>query len=454
MNNKIVLSKKRGFWINFLLVFLAALLVRLIFIAIFISSHPEVYNNDKWGSAELGWVAVNFYEGRGFSSPFQAGDTPTAFFAPLVPLIWSLVFHITNGATGKSEAVIIIIQAAIGAFLVSTIWACAYHVERKDSSRLKGFAFWVGFLFILWPESILRTINSWYFIWQDVGLALLVYCGMLWFDKPAFKYAACMGFIAGFIANVNPVPVPIYLVILIYPLWNQRVRSWAIMRNILISLVIAGTCVAPWIIRNYLIFDQIIPMRSNFGLELWQGNNPKGGIRQNWLSPHPIINAEELNSYKEMGEVGYFRSDLMKALNFIRTNPAITMKRVIGRIYVTWFTDIFDTWSWFPGNKWWNSGIYSISLSLCMIFTAILSLAVVIYGLLTKKLSGLPYTPIYISIFLFIPLSYYFTLASPDYVESLRSWLAFLAVYVLRIVWGESSFINFICRPQPLESNQ
>ena len=37
------------------------------------------------------------------------------------------------------------------------------------------------------------------------------------------------------------------------------------------------TCVlgiVPWTARNYAAFGQLVPVKSNFGLEFWLGNNP------------------------------------------------------------------------------------------------------------------------------------------------------------------------------------
>ena len=60
----------------------------------------------------------------------------------------------------------------------------------------------------------------------------------------------------------------------------------------------------PWTIRNYRVFGKFIVLRSNFGLELWLGNNP--AVPDTW-SPwlHPNDSLEEAQKYKRMGEIAY-----------------------------------------------------------------------------------------------------------------------------------------------------
>jgi len=72
---------------------------------------------------------------------------------------------------------------------------------------------------------------------------------------------------------------------------------------------------APWTIRNYCVFGKFIVLRSNFGLELWLGNNPNVVDGMSQFS-HPNDNPEEAEKYKRMGEIAYMAEKEARSLHF------------------------------------------------------------------------------------------------------------------------------------------
>ena len=65
------------------------------------------------------------------------------------------------------------------------------------------------------------------------------------------------------------------------------------------------------------------------------------------------------------------------------------------------------------------------------IASAILLLAIVIGGLATGRLHGVPFGYLFGSVLLFLTLPYYFTSANDYYSYGARLWLLFLAVLVI-----------------------
>ncbi|MDA0577098.1 MAG: hypothetical protein O3B24_03260 [Verrucomicrobia bacterium] len=66
------------------LVFLTGFLARL-FVAYGLEGIRSWHDVDHGG--ELGRIAVNIAEGRGFSDPFGSTGQPTAWFSPIVPML-------------------------------------------------------------------------------------------------------------------------------------------------------------------------------------------------------------------------------------------------------------------------------------------------------------------------------------------------------------------------------
>ena len=68
--------------------------------------------------------------------------------------------------------------------------------------------------------------------------------------------------------------------------------------------------------RNYEVFHRLVPVRDNFGLELWLGNHE--GVTGRFDSDFPILNPGE---YNRLGEIAFMDSKRDIALEFIAQHP-------------------------------------------------------------------------------------------------------------------------------------
>ena len=95
-------------------------------------------------------------------------------------------------------------------------------------------------------------------------------------------------------------------------------------KHVAAALLVFAIGLVPWTIRNYRVFGKFIVLRSNFGLELWLGNNPDvTDTCRTWL--HPNDNPEEAEKYKRMGEIAYMAEKQHEAFAFMRTHPLDTL---------------------------------------------------------------------------------------------------------------------------------
>jgi hypothetical protein len=413
---------------GFALVFAIAAIVRVSFFLLW-----NAYLPIEFDAAELAKVAINLYEGRGFTSPWFPHEEPTAIFAPLIPALYSILMHIGGGPNADTARLITIINIVPSSLAVACYWLIARQLTLRASDLPGYFPVVVALVFSFWPESLFRFLDLWYYVWQEAAIAALVYSSFLWIDRQSIRNGLIIGTVAGVAAYINPVPLPVFAVALITPfVVNRKNQLGSRLRAGVIAGLVATTIIAPWTIRNMLVFDSFIPMRSGFGMELRQGNNPVGSIRQNSTSIHPSLKKEELEKLQSMGEPAYTQWASRQAKDYIRTHPSETLVRVAQRFYVTWFTDIFDQWSWFPEQQWWNQCCLSDrALRVTTILTALVPLVIVVGGLARGYLRGLPYIVIFISLFLFLPLPYYFTQANDVFSQFVRPWLGMLALIVV-----------------------
>lgn len=92
---------------------------------------------------------------------------------------------------------------------------------------------------------------------------------------------------------------------------------------------------APWTIRNFTQLHAFIPLRSNVGYELWQGNRP--GSDGFFLADlHPNVNKTEFARYQKLGEVGYMREKSQIAKALIGADPQRFVQLTVKRIFDFW----------------------------------------------------------------------------------------------------------------------
>lgn len=412
-----------------LLIFVAALSLRIAFFAVQSMDRPALWSRTApFNLDEMGNIAMNLAQGRGYSSPFGPGSTPTAWLCPLIPLLWAFVIKCVGSATGHTALIIGFIDTIPSAACVVVYWLIARHLLR-GSPALRRTAFLVAVLFCVWPESFYELDFFWYFPWQELATALMVLLGMRWIDRPSFRTVIPLGIAGGILALINATPMPIFVVILLLPVFKSGAARWRVFGLGTAGAILSLLIVMPWMVRNAVVFHTLVPLRSNAGFQFWEGNNIHGCVRENASSMQPSIQSTQLKRYQAMGEIAYSRSGFPMTFAYIKTHPRQAFVRTLERAYVFWLTDVLDHWRWDKGmKKWWNQGRPAIVKALSSTLAAWGLVILTIWAFVSKRVKNLPYKGIFISILFFLPLPYYFTLAENEYSQILRSWLLLLVI--------------------------
>jgi hypothetical protein len=85
-----------------------------------------------------------------------------------------------------------------------------------------------------------------------------------------------------------------------------------------------------------LVFHKFVPLRSNFALELWVGNNDSYD-ENSQVVPPPDPAREELREYIRVGETAFMAEKWRTATVFIRTHPRLEAA-LWGRRFVAMWT--------------------------------------------------------------------------------------------------------------------
>lgn len=405
-----------------------ALAVRLAFL-LFLSMRYPV----RLDGSELGAVAQNIAAGRGFSSPFGPGDSPTAHFGPVVPYIWAAVFSITGAATSASANVIRGLQAIASALAVVLYALAADRVRRRWPVLPPATPVMIGLVMAFWPESILRLTNTWYNHWQEAGLALMVFLGMVWIDRPSYRTAIAVGASAGLLALINPSPAIVLAPILATPLFAAGSTGLRALRPAVAGGLVALLLVIPWTVRNYVVFGEVIPIRGNMNLELLQAHHPDASPLQHHASFHPVINRQARALYDSLGEREFMAWAGREARRHVRENPGPSLEMTARRVGLFWVTNALDAYRWNPDMpRWWRRCCgFEKAQRLATVLCAFLSVGVALGALVTGRFRPLPYQAVFLGIVLLLPLPYYLTAPFDTKSMLVRSWLAMLGTIAI-----------------------
>jgi Dolichyl-phosphate-mannose-protein mannosyltransferase len=295
---------------------------------------------------ELGRVARAIAAGQGFSSPLRMVDTgPTVWFTPIYPYLIAGIFKIWGIYTFHSRIVIQTMNLAFAALTVIPIYGIA---RRTFTEAVAVGASW---FWVFLPTSLFFPMT---WIW-DTAMAALFFALIFWAtlalaDRQTTWAWAGYGALWAIGILVNPSMLSVFPFLLGWVIWEARRDGAPWIKFAAATVLVFAIGMIPWTVRNYRVFGKVIVLRSNFGLELWLGNN--AAVPDSW-SPwmHPNDNAEEARKYQSMGEIAYMAEKQKLAIAYMRAHPADTVRFTFHRFIDNWLamTDSpMDSWSYSP----------------------------------------------------------------------------------------------------------
>ena len=366
---------------------------------------------------ETGAVAASIAEGRGFSSPLRLVETgATAWFAPIYPYLLAAIFKLFGVYSYSSNLVIHTFNVACAAF---TCWPIAAIGTRAFGKKTGTAAAWA---WVFLPTAVFYPVV---WVWDTtlagLWLALLVAATLKLHGSDRMSGWIGYGALWAAGAMINPSLLSVLPVLALWAMWPLRKHLGQAARLALAATVIFVAGIAPWTIRNYAVFHQFIPLRSNFGLELWLGNNPDVPDSWSWWL-HPNENPAEALKYARMTELPYMAEKQREAWAFIRSHPADTARFVLHRFTHQWlgFSDSpVDFW---PTAPW--------RLKLAIAGNCLFSLLALLGALFACRTRNPAAYPLGMAMLVF-PLAFYLTHPSLRYRYPLVPIMLVLAVFAV-----------------------
>ena len=321
-------------------IFTVAFVVRLAYIVLAHTYRvrPDMdHFNFGW---EMGRIGRSLALGHGYADPFVPNTGPTAWSPPLYTLLIGAVFRLFGIYSSASAFVLEALNSIFSAITAVAV----FEIGSRCYTRRIGL--WSGWLWALHPAAMQyavrwiweMTLTTAIFAWLFVLTLRMAGVGSLQrVDEPqrqGWRQWLWFGLGSGALVLTNPSPVTMLPIFAIFALASPGCRLRRL-RDAALAALLATCMVAPWAMRNWIVFHRFIPLRDNLSAENYMGNGPwSTGFP--WGTTVPLENLRLQREYAAMGEPAWTADRGAKAKLWIAQHPRTFVRLSIKRAYMFW----------------------------------------------------------------------------------------------------------------------
>lgn len=252
------------------------------------------YPDERWYFNDY---AQNLAKRHMFS---RDGISPTAFHPPVYPLLLGGLVMLGLGVTA--------VRLLNFLFLFLTWLLLFFWLEKRFPGPTSLFAL----LLVLGYPVLFYTAGTLYP--QTLGAFFFVLALIFFWQEPFRWYYALLG---GISMGLAVLTVPTFLFVPFFMLVFALAFRRSLLRGAFLLFVFTFATIAPWVIRNYLVFNRFALLSTNFGINLLIGNNPS-------TTPNSGVNVDISAIVREAEHLDEFQANqfyALKAVRFILENP-------------------------------------------------------------------------------------------------------------------------------------
>jgi 4-amino-4-deoxy-L-arabinose transferase-like glycosyltransferase len=300
------------------LVFVGLLLRLAVAIHIGLNAPPEPGSD----AAEYDSYAWNLAQGhgyRGISPDVKSADGkllehPSAYRAPGTSTLWAGLYRLT----GHRYDVLRIAQCVLGALSILLLYAIGRRCFAENVALLAAT------MYTFWPTSLQYSTKL-----ASEPLYAFLFC---WFilaalrfaERPQWLDAGAAGLLLGLAMLTRSNAVLMVALLFPWVLWQFHGSPKALIRGLAMPLVAVATLI-PWTVRNYHVFQSIIPFETGGG-DVALGSYNRVVATDPHYYGYWVYPTSELPEYREQiiasnNEVIRNRVELQLALRWTRQHP-------------------------------------------------------------------------------------------------------------------------------------
>ncbi len=415
------------------ILFWTGFLVRVAYITLAHTYRFSPFEDHFTFGYEMARVARALVTGYGYADPFSGHTGATAWVPPVYPLLIAAVFKVAGIYSPLSAWILLTLNSVFSA----ATSLCVYEIAARCYNR--RVAVWSAWIWALYPAAM-QYATRW--VWETslstflFAAVIVLALRMRAIGEPAntslrgshgqvfvrgvesTRRWLLFGLLWALVALSNSTMLLFLPVCGLWILLGTPQKSSALAHATLAGLLFLA-CIAPWTWRNWRAFHVFIPMRSNFGAELYTGNGPGAyGFRYGVLIGLPEQDTQH-RLYVQLGELAYVHQRGQLAKAWIRANPARFATLSLKRFYFFWASVPH------PSDKHWFLDFVR-QINYCLPSIA---------GLLGLALSlhrRIPAAALFAWAFVLLPVTYYFVTVEARFRHPLEPLIVILSVYLFQ----------------------
>ncbi len=311
--------------------------VFLIFLALFLSvaayvNFPEISKLNYHFGGEYGKIAEALVDGRGYANAFGGDSGPTAWMPPLYTFLIALIFWIFGPYTPASVWALL----ALKYIALSIVPVFLLRMCNRTYPGLQSYL-----VLVIYVCLIFYNRGAFFTMIHDIWLILLMIAVLFykyWYYQNISKSKRLglgWGIIGGLLFLTSPVLGTVFIFLTFVPFNATGLKKK--LGLVFLSVMICS----PWLIRNYLVFDRVVFIKSNLFFDLYQSNylDEDGVLDLETLKKyHPYMNEEIRGIYISLGEADFLGTSHDAFLREFKEHPWTFFKKASHRFLKVFIT--------------------------------------------------------------------------------------------------------------------
>ncbi len=288
--------------------------------------------------------------GHGFSFdrgwyPFTQPDEPTAHWSFLYSLFIAAVYAVFGPHVLAARVVQAIIGGALLPYMVYLFTRRVYKLSPLNPAAAKLAQYnltderlallsagWTAiyFYFVLYAATLMTET------FYIAGVLWLLITALELTEQPTLKRGVLLGVSLAVTTLLRQSILPWAAVLMVWLLWTgwQRGTLGRSLRSGVAAIAVVVLSIAPFTIRNYLVYGQFLLLNSNAGYAMFSAQNPMHGtvFREFDAAPVPaeLVGQNEAQLDKEL---------MQRGIGFVLADPARYLLLSLSRV-----ADYFEFW--------------------------------------------------------------------------------------------------------------